>query len=832
MRSTHATRASARTTRVAAGRCVAMLLAFAISRLAHADAPPRLLSAPVVEAPADGSLAPRSSVALQITVSASGDVTDVRVTAGVRGDVDAQVLDAARQMRFRPAEVGGRAVAAQIQFRFRLRPPRATPLPVPVPLPLPVPPTVPVPLPVPVSVPVRVPITTPTPPTARRVAPSRGRARDREEQGITVRSHHEPGAATRESFRAEELTTVPGTFGEPTRIVASQPGVARTPFGLGFFVVRGASFENTGFFIDGFPVLILYHLGVGPAVISSRLVGQLDFYPGGYPVQYGRFTGGVISLETRPPPTDYPRIEVEVDLLRAGAVGVVPFDHGRGSVAVAARRSYYDLFLPAITSDVGFNYGDAQIRLDYRLSDRVRTSVFAFYSSDSFDRTQTTGMGASASVTRDALRFNFMRSIARVEYRDPWGTVFALSGMFGFDRPETQESDPGVQDRTITANGYVVGERASIRWAPSRVLTTTVGFDTLAYLYDVSLVASLPRGAGRIPAPQFDPAVGTLTGGITQVGISAYAEEVLRVGRTEATAGIRMENFRYTGQSHIVTDPRFVGRQRITDHVTLMMATGIFHQPPPYFALMSGFGSQTLLPQRSWQTSAGVEVTLPLNIEARLTGYFSRMWQLVRPLSDRVDSAAGTPRSAFVVSDGEGNAYGLEVLLRRRIERGVYGWLSYTFSRSERFSTQCNPSTNVCSVGRIDPFDYDQTHVLNFALSWDFAERWRVGARFQLASGTPTNGVRRGIYDSDSDAYRPQYDPLSDRLPTFHQLDVRLDYRFRLGPVRMGAFIDVLNVYNAQTSEGWIYQYDYLPGRRRPRPGTPFLPTIGIRGEL
>ena len=85
------------------------------------------------------------------------------------------------------------------------------------------------------------------------------------------------------------------------------------------------------------------------------------------------------------------------------------------------------------------------------------------------------------------------------------------------------------------------------------------------------------------------------------------------------------------------------------------------------------------------------------------------------------------PRRQFFVADEQGRAYGLEVMIRRRIEQGFYGWLSYTLSRSER----------QVQGGRWVPFGFDQTHVLNLAASYAF-DGWRFGGRFQVATGRPT----------------------------------------------------------------------------------------------
>jgi TonB family protein len=807
---------------------------------ARADSPPRLLRAPSVEAPAD--LTSGASVLLEVEIDETGRVASARVVEGARDDVDALATDAARAMTFAPAEQNGRPMRARVRFRFRLRPAArsgadANPQGAQGTQSAPTGPTFDPRAPIPENPFGPAPASAPQNSDGRRGrvgrTPNQVRRRAAQDQGVTVRGlRPEPGAATRMTFRAEELTTVPGTFGEPTRVVATLPGVARTPFGLGFFVVRGASFENTGFFIDGYPVLILYHLAAGPAVISSRLVGQLDFYPGGYPLQYGRFSAGVISLETAAPPTDRPRAELEIDIFRASALAVLPFARGRGSVALAARRSYYDLLLPLVSPGVNVNFGDAQVRADYRITDRLRASIFGFISSDTFDRTEATGVGATAASARDALKYDFGRAIARLDYTTPELSAH-WSGMLGFDRTGIVQVDPGRPDRGITAFGATMGTRAFLRWKTGAVATTTVGVDALGYDYTLDLDYSSPPGFAAVPAPQTNSRVVRIQTGVAQLGVGAWVEEILRLPRVEITAGTRVEIMAYQGNRHVVADPRTVIRVRAHERVSIIGSTGIFHQAPPVFGLIPLVGSPNLLPQRAWQSSVGTEVDLPFNLDLRVTGFFNRLWQLPRASFEFVEGQGGQgAMRARALSDGEGHAYGLEVQLRRKIERGIYGWVSYTLSRSERF----------IGNGKVVPFTYDQTHILNVALSWDIGSRLRLGARFQLATGAPTSLVNCsrwtamptnatcGVYDSDVDGFRPQYIAEADRLPTYHQLDVRADYKFMLGPLQMSAYVDVLNAYYARTAEGWVYQHDFTD--RRPRPGLPILPTIGIRGEL
>jgi hypothetical protein len=56
---------------------------------------------------------------------------------------------------------------------------------------------------------------------------------------------------------------------------------------------------------------------------------------------------------------------------------------------------------------------------------------------------------------------------------------------------------------------------------------------------------------------------------------------------------------------------------------------------------------------------------------------------------------------------------------------------------------------------------------------------------------------------------------------------VRIDRDFVLGRVRGSVFLDVINVYNAQNSEGYRYSFDFT--QRGRLPGFPILPTIGVR---
>ena len=88
-------------------------------------------------------------------------------------------------------------------------------------------------------------------------------------------------------------------------------------------------------------------------------------------------------------------------------------------------------------------------------------------------------------------------------------------------------------------------------------------------------------------------------------------------------------------------------------------------------------------------------------------------------------------------------------------------------------------------------------------------------------------GVDGAAYDADAGAYAPYRTGFSERLPTYHRLDVRMDKQFRIGPLRGSVFVDIQNVYSAPSQEGVLYQYDFR--QTSPLPGIPILPSVGVR---
>ena len=123
---------------------------------------------------------------------------------------------------------------------------------------------------------------------------------------------------SRITLRGDEIQQIPGTFGDPFRVMQTLPGVASVVSLLPFPIVRGASPSSTGFLLDGTRVPLLYHLLAGPSVIHPEFIDEIQFFPGGAPVPYGGYIGGIVDGRTRRARPDERLLDFDINLLQAG----------------------------------------------------------------------------------------------------------------------------------------------------------------------------------------------------------------------------------------------------------------------------------------------------------------------------------------------------------------------------------------------------------------------------------------------------------------------------------------------------------------------------------
>jgi hypothetical protein len=617
-----------------------------------------------------------------------------------------------------------------------------------------------------------------------------------------------PGAAVLER---RELQRIPGTGNDVVRALSAMPGVVnfQLPLGYSGVVIRGSSPQDSKVLVDGFEIPVLFHNIGFRALLPAESIQSLDYIPGGFDVQYGRASSGIVALETRPggdKRTEQAEISaIDGGLLAQGKLG----DHTR--YMIGFRRSTIDLVLPSLipaSADLSLttvpSYYDGQLRIDHELSEHWQLFLSTIGTNDVFELYATKDEDAKSKRFYNNTRF--IRATVGAQYHDgPWSAKLALSGIaheFIFEAGLYQRirvQQPSVTPRVeVTRTADSVGGLSKLVWRAGA--EAAIGRSTI----DAALPNEQREGQ---PPPAMDPkdVSTTFMGSIWLPDFAAWTAVSADLDpRIRATIGVRSDA--YTRINEVNVQPRGEIQVKLPGSLTARLSAGSYTRPPEFQSenLYTKLGSE-----HSMQTIAGLQYEPQEGIRVQTSAYYTDRSKLIRSNPD------GT-----VNNDGRGTTVGAELLATYR-GGPWFGWLSYSYSHSTRIDAPGQPS-------RL--FDFDQPHSLNAAVSWKRG-RWQLGGRFQLYSGLPYTAPVGAVYNSDRDIYVPIYAEVNaERAPMHHQLDVRVDYSWHWGPTEMTAFLDVQNVYMNESIAAYFYSYDYT--QRAEFKSLPIIPSIGLRGVL
>jgi TonB family protein len=632
---------------------------------------------------------------------------------------------------------------------------------------------------------------------------------------------------TRRTIERQQLTSVPGTFGDPVRVIQTLPGVARTPFGLGFLLIRGSNPDDSLVYIDGHKVPLLFHFLGGPSVLNPEMLEDIELYPGGYPARFGRSHGGVVSLDTRAAKSDGIHGSADVDLLDAGGYVRAPLSK-HWAVAVAGRRSYLDAFLglvlpapkPGATQVVVPVYWDGAARLDWDGGSAGKLSLFGILSSDRLEIVSAEP-GSERSLQLDSA-IKFSRLIAR--YQRPLGHEWSLtlSPAIGrdsiyFSSGQTDSAGPFTGAEIIA---YTFTHRIRLKGPLSKHVRLDVGadFDSRVTTYD----ALLPDDTNIRNDDLIDIDPSQIVRSVETVGLGLHADVAIDVSsRLRLLPGLRIDGYVIQAQTQATIDPRLTARYQSTSTTIVKGYAGVFHQPPQPEAVDNRFGNPDVGPERGIHVGLGGEWRPSRWWLLDGEVYYIARSNLVHFTADANVDGAGLVTPERVINSGISSTYGLEALLKREISERVFGWLSYTYSHSDqrRFPTSRTVLT---------PFD--QTHNLNAVVSWKPGGGWELGARFRLATGRPDTTYVDATLDSDRGSFVPVSGGFREsRREVFQQIDARVEKTWLFKLWSMGLYVDVQNLLNATNVEA--IQWDYRYRHSAPVSGVPLLPTIGVRGQ-
>lgn len=641
---------------------------------------------------------------------------------------------------------------------------------------------------------------------------------------------------SKQTLHTEELRKLPGTLGDPLRAIENLPGAARPPLNTGLLIIEGARPSDSRVYLGAAEIPQLYHYGGFTSVVPANFLSSVTYLPHNFGVRYGRATAGTIDVELRSGKTDKWRAALDVNPIHIGAEVEGPLPSASknktkepvGSVLLGVRRSYIDAGLAlagAVFGDPpGLRFTNAPVYWDYQTVIKLALGGGTFrlmllgaddQISLKFARPQDVDPSVngnfSTHIMFHRLQLRYERKFAK------WQLLFQSTT--GYTETDLQLG------RSVSMSVRTLG--TDFRFEARRDFT-----DNYRLLLGLDLPTSYVWLDAAVPEPvregEFQKPPGALSQVIAQdqgyfVNPALYVELAMRPHpRLSLVPGVRLETFGYLRRWAL--DPRLTAKWSVASLTQFKFGIGLYSQDPAVQDYFSNFGNPVLRLERALHASFSIEQAIWKGLTLEVTGLAKYLWDFAASSVWQRRFGAGPDPSEIrperTASMAHGRIYGATLLLRQSLSKHLFGWLSYSLLRSERAD---------CPGCGYRLFDFDQTHVLILAAHVYLPYKFEIGLRFRAISGIPQTPVRGGFFDSDMDLYQPVPSMArnTERLPMFHQLDLRIDRTFAWKRFALQVYLDISNVYNNPAQEQIVYSYDYT--QKAAITGLPILPSLGVR---
>lgn len=634
------------------------------------------------------------------------------------------------------------------------------------------------------------------------------------------------------------ITEAPALFGETDLIKTLQllPGVLAANEGVSNFNVRGGNYDQNLILLDEATVFNPSHLMGFFSVFNPDVIKDVRLYKGNLPASDGGRLSSVLDVRMRDGNRDHFAMRGGVGTVASRLAIEAPILNHQGSILLAGRRSYADIFLP-LSSNEEINknkiyFFDLNLKANLSLGDKDRIYLSGYGGRDDFvyRNDYYLSWGNYTSTFRwnhlfsGKLFSNYSLIYSRYNYR--LGQTTELTGVEWKSFMDNIQSrydftwylNPASEIRFGSSSAY-------FHFSPGNITAQ----DTLSVFNNFSIPGSNALDNALYAEYEWDPN--------EKITVEAGVRGGLFLNIGPATV------YHYDA-GYSVIDSSVYGKREVY-HIlpSAEPHVGITYRPDTTIELYASYGytrqfihlisntttgtpldiwipsDPNINPQYAHHVSAGVQLDLKNNYTLSTELYYKR-------LGNQIDykehaNIILNPELTGELRIGKAKAWGLEWMLRKNSGR-LKGWISYTWSRALRTVPEINQ-------GKSYPAPYDRPHNLSVAGIWNISPRLVLSMLWTYQTGAPiTFPQGRFVFDnivvpvfSERNAYR---------LPDYHRMDISLT--LKPNPLHNKKFrsewnFSVYNVYNRknawmiyfqankenpQVTEAWkLYMFPVIP---------------------
>jgi hypothetical protein len=625
----------------------------------------------------------------------------------------------------------------------------------------------------------------------------------------------ETGAASEQGLDNSELKNLASVVADDAlRSVQTLPGVTTGDDFNAVFAVRGSSFPQMGFYIDGVLTTAPFHTirgikdGFTLTILNGDLIDSVALLGSAAPAPYGDRTGAVLNVRTR----DISRAR-RVTRASLGATGLSLTSEGplgaKAAWLVAGRKSYLDYIINRIEEDPSFVLGwyDLQAKLTFDASPAHRFTLLGIHGDADYEENEP-GQSRNSLVTAEATT-----QIVTAEWRWLPSARSVLKTRAYLDR-ETGVRRNRLAEPLDDVNARHTGYRSDL----SLGLGSTHRLETGLFARRLNEAGHEQRFESRT---QSFETLHDYQRATWQP--SAYLQDTWTPNdRLSLTVGGRVDHLALTGETSWL--PRAAVSVSLSKRTKVDAGWGRYGQFPGLAERYGAHGNPELTPARASHVVAGVERLLGDKVRVRVEAYYEDKDHFPSPPRElrTIDGRLAVAFSDTIEDTLRGSSRGFEILLQRRSANRLSGWVSYSWGHTH-FEED---GTGIAFDG-----DYDQRHTVNAYGSYRLSNTWNLSAKYRYGSSMPI----LGFYEARGPDFFLAPDRNEARAPIYSRLDVRANKAFFFRRWKMTLYGEISNVLNRTH-----YRYTDLD-RVNPQTGQvfietdtlfPIVPAVGVSVEF
>ncbi|MEQ8514774.1 MAG: TonB-dependent receptor [Chromatocurvus sp.] len=660
----------------------------------------------------------------------------------------------------------------------------------------------------------------------------------------------DPLSGVSSTFRnRDELRNAVGAGPDVMRALDGLPGLASDGAFAGF-TVRGRGPRNNLIFVDDFPLDKVVHFdqtigeeddiagGGRFSIFAPNSVAGAEFSPGGWGAAYGGRAGSLLRLELAEgglTPVTSLRLDIAgAEFTYDGPAGITKDT----SVFFTARRfDFGNVFELIGQEDIGTpKVTDVIFKTTTRLSDRDELQFLLIHAPEDF--TRDLDNVAESDDFEDVSLIEAKQDLSLVGLT--WRRQVGESGEWS-NRLYLRSSDKDSTQGEAFPDLAPVGAPADMIPARQEIFSILEREEEIGWRSDFTRFNRFGEFSAGLRAVRIDADFETrLDGpwnrfvyesedprpegqqyivwrpenieasfGKAGTNLAAYVEQVVELGRFEVRPGLRVDRDAFSKESYL--SPRLSVGYKATPNLRFALTSGLFHESPRFLVRAADPDNFDLANEEITHVSLGLDYTLndAWNVIAEI--YHQELADLV------VDQSRATRRALNV---GEGTNSGLDLVLQRAFDNGWSADLTYSYNRGRQDDKNGRGSY---------PPDFSREHFFSIGSRWEITDRLQLAARWKWGSGRPGDAfvIHRDVLPG-SDLLRASKEITEENAITlgdYQSLNVRVDYRRRMGPLDVLLFLDVINVYAAD--RGSPEEFNPITGRQIEDDASPF-PQFGL----